>query len=202
MAAALNSKHQWAVESGELIGTEALCLALSQTHPSDSLSVADFVVEGNSVAPEMDPTGQFAQSFAGRRIYQLVPVQRDAGREKVLPTSDRFELGPNVCSQSLRRCCLQRPAGSAPELVQLSQGAPQPVLVGMRGLALEQRLGQHVARGGRSSGGPRPPEARPRSPARTRSSCAAARPRAAGACGARPARPAANPSVAYSRTRS
>jgi hypothetical protein len=60
VAPPLNSKHQWAVEAGELVGTEALCLALSQTHPSDSLSVADFVVEGHSVAPEMDPTGQLA----------------------------------------------------------------------------------------------------------------------------------------------
>ena len=60
MAAALNSKHQWAVEPGELIGTEALGLALSQPHPGNSLSVADFVVEGNSVAPEMDPAWQFA----------------------------------------------------------------------------------------------------------------------------------------------
>ena len=60
MAAALNRKHQWAVEPGEFIGTEPLCLALSQTHPSDSLSVADFVVEGNSIAAEMDPARQFA----------------------------------------------------------------------------------------------------------------------------------------------
>ena len=104
MAAALNGKHQWAVEPGEFIGTETLGLALSQPHPGDSLSVADFVVEGNSVAPEMDPAGQFTKSFAGRRIYQLVCVQRDAGSEKVLPTSNRFELGPNVCPQRLRRC--------------------------------------------------------------------------------------------------
>jgi hypothetical protein len=92
VAAALNSKRQWAVEPGELIGSEALGLALSQPYPGDSLSIADFVVEGNSVAPEMDPAGQFTQSLAGRRIYQLVHVQRDAGSEKVLPTSNRVEL--------------------------------------------------------------------------------------------------------------
>jgi len=119
VAAALNSKHQWAIEPGEFIGAEALGLALSQPHPGNPLSVADFVVEGNSVAPEMDPARQFTESCAGRWIDQLVQVQRNAGSEKVLPTSNRFELGPNVCLQRLRRCCLQGPAGSAPQLIQL-----------------------------------------------------------------------------------
>ena len=146
MAAALNNKHQWAIEPGEFIGAETLGLALSQPDPGNTLSVADFVVDGNSVAPEMDPTGQFTESFAGRSIDQLVQVQRDAGSEKILPTSNRFELGPNVCLQRLRRCCLQGPAGSAPQLIQLSQDAPQPVLVGVSGLALPERVGQHVAR--------------------------------------------------------
>jgi hypothetical protein len=57
MASPLYREHQRTVQRGQFVRPKPFGLALSQTHASNALAVPDFVVQGNSVTPEMDAPG-------------------------------------------------------------------------------------------------------------------------------------------------
>jgi hypothetical protein len=55
VAATLDGKYQRPVEPGQFVGPKPFSLTLSQPHASNALAVADLVIQGDSITPEMDP---------------------------------------------------------------------------------------------------------------------------------------------------
>jgi hypothetical protein len=54
MASPLDGKAERAIQPGQLIDAQALCLTLTETHPGHGLAVLYFIIQRHGISPQMD----------------------------------------------------------------------------------------------------------------------------------------------------
>jgi hypothetical protein len=142
-SATLNCEPKRAIEWRKLVLAETPRLSFTQTDPGHPDPALHFIVERHSVSSQMQSGGKRFQSFSHLVVDELARFETEPGYEKPFPARHSFELTHNFASDLFGRKTRHRPPRPPPQLIDLAQGSPEPVLVGMNCLAQDQRISQY-----------------------------------------------------------
>ena len=102
MPASLHGKPQRSVEARNFVETQSFRLSLSQPDSRYRLSSLDLVIEGDSIAPNVETAGQCLEPLAGDGIDELGRLKDYSSALKIVPAPDLVELLPHALAQPLR----------------------------------------------------------------------------------------------------
>jgi hypothetical protein len=99
MVPPLHGKPERAVQLGQVVGTQALSLPLTESHTGDSMRALHFVGKRNGITPDMQPVGQRLKASSCLLVDELGGFQHNSSVQKSVPASDLLELLSNECFQ-------------------------------------------------------------------------------------------------------